>query len=80
MYVAECIYPDSFPLSHLRRGRALPHLRGQELRLQEARVCGADPLPVQTRPRGLGACECLAPSAARMTSPSIINKPSIFKR
>lgn len=40
--------------SYLRRRRALPHLGGQEHRLQEASVRGAHALAVQTRPRRLG--------------------------
>lgn len=43
--------------SHLRGCRALPNLRGQEPRLQEARVRGAHQLPLQARPRGVGGGE-----------------------
>lgn len=40
--------------SHLCCGRAVPNFRGQEFRLQEESVGGADTLALQTRPRRLG--------------------------
>jgi len=41
-------------LSHLCCGRSLPHLWGQEFRLQEACVGGAHTLPLQAWPCSLG--------------------------
>ena len=46
-----------FPCSHLRGRRALPNLRGQEPRLQEACLRGAHQLPLQARPGSLGGGE-----------------------
>lgn len=62
--VAECV-PILFSLSYLRCSCALPHFGGQELRLQEASVCGAHTLPVQTRRRCLGDGEYMVPSSAQ---------------
>lgn len=45
------------PCSHLRGRRALPHLGGQEPRLQEARLRGTHQLPLQARPGSLGGGE-----------------------
>lgn len=46
-----------FLFSHLRSRRALPNLRGQEPRLQEACLRGAHQLPLQARPSSLGGGE-----------------------
>lgn len=45
------------PHSHLCSCCALPHLRGQEPRLQEACVRGAHQLALQARPRSVGGGE-----------------------
>lgn len=49
-------------LSHLCCGRSVPHLWGQEFRLQEACVGGAHTLPLQTWPCSLGNGEYVSHS------------------